>query len=158
VNSRQQAWLKRWLKRNYSRVWEPTNGPQTGNQTKPSWLLRLRLGLSQARVRFAQAKIRFAHIQLRLKQQLLRSKDGNGIALVEIPTSNSLLYAPNGCMLAFGWMQPSEDDSLGCINPLLDNTTEFFKFFDPGLPSSHALHEVSRSNEVALIGEAKRRS
>ena len=26
----------------------------------------------------AQAKLRFAHPQLRLKQQLLRSKDGNG--------------------------------------------------------------------------------
>jgi hypothetical protein len=26
----------------------------------------------------AQAKLRFAHLQLRLKQQLLRSKDGNG--------------------------------------------------------------------------------
>jgi len=57
----------------------------TGNQARPSWLLRLRSGLSQARLRLgsgsAQAKLRFAHLQLRLKQQQLRSKDGNGNCL-----------------------------------------------------------------------------
>jgi hypothetical protein len=31
-----------------ARVWEPTNWPQIGNQTSPSWLFRLRSGLSQA--------------------------------------------------------------------------------------------------------------
>jgi hypothetical protein len=36
------------------------------------------------------ANLRFAHVHLRLKQQLLRFKDGNGIAFVEIPMSNSL--------------------------------------------------------------------
>ena len=46
----------------------------------------------------AQAKVRFAHLQLRLKQQLLRSKDGNGNCScrdsdVECPVIDVLLYS-----------------------------------------------------------------
>jgi hypothetical protein len=69
LNFRQQAWLKRCRNTagNYSRVWEPTNWPQRGTKPGPP-------GCSG----FAQAPLRFAHPQLRLKQQLLRSKDGNG--------------------------------------------------------------------------------
>jgi hypothetical protein len=46
---------------------EPTNWSQRGTKPGPP-------GCSGS----AQAKLRFAHLQLRLKQQLLRSKDGNG--------------------------------------------------------------------------------
>jgi hypothetical protein len=50
----------------------------TGNQIRPSWLLRLPSGLSQAGVRLASGQGHAPHLHLRLKQQLLGSKDGNG--------------------------------------------------------------------------------
>jgi hypothetical protein len=53
----------------------PQTGPQRGTKTGAP-------GCSKACHKLAsgspQGKVRFAHLQVRLKQQLLRSKDGNG--------------------------------------------------------------------------------
>jgi hypothetical protein len=58
--------------------------PQTGPNEEPNLAAQPRLRLSSS----------FSHLQLRLKQQLLRSKDGNGICLcrdsdVESPVSQA---------------------------------------------------------------------
>jgi hypothetical protein len=56
--------------------------PQTGPKGEPNQALLAAQAFAQACHKLgsgsAQAKLRFAHLQLGLRQQLLRSKDGNG--------------------------------------------------------------------------------
>jgi hypothetical protein len=67
---RQQAWAENVVEAQLATIAEfgsPQTGPNGENQAP---------GCSGSGS--AQANLRFAHLLLRLKQQLLRSKDGNG--------------------------------------------------------------------------------